>query len=249
MKALFALCMIVHTSLALAWGPTGQTITVQIAEKFLTPQARQKVLQLTGNKALSSFAIWADGVRNTPDWGQTGVWHYINVDDRGNYQHESGGAPDDVLSALQFCIKNFKEGNPNQRLDWLKFIVHLVGDIHQPMHVGNPNDRGGNETTVIYGKSMNLHFLWDSAMIDRSKLSPADYTARLISQSRPQNALKEMFDPNVVISENFALRKFLYSYKNGKIDGQYEQQALVIIDERLWTGGLRLASLLNSILK
>ena len=250
MKLVLVFILMLYSNYSSAWGPKGQQITVLIAEKFLTPVARQKINMITGSKPLASFAVWADGARNTPEWSATGTWHYIDVSDSGNYIHEKGGTPTDVLSALIYCSNNLKMNVPNnQKMTWLMFVIHFVGDIHQPMHVGNPQDRGGNQTRVQYGKSMNLHFLWDSAFIDKTNLSVTDYANRLISQNRPQTELRIPFDPNKVISENLSLRKYLYSFRNGMIDSQYEKQAFLVTDERLWQGGLRLASLLNEIFR
>lgn len=233
---------------AYAWGPKGQEITVMIAEKYLSPKAKEEILPLLNGKPLASVASWADQARNTPDWKNTGRWHYIDVDDSGNLLLENGETPEDILSATKYAVSNFKSStSPEQKLTWLKFIVHLVGDVHQPMHVGRPQDRGGNSIKVRYGRSMNLHYLWDSAFIEKSGLSTQAYTSKLISESRSKDALRAPFRPEDAVQEDFTMRSFLYSFKDGLIDQTYEDKAMTITNERLWLGGLRLASLLNEI--
>lgn len=251
MKLLVIISTFVFSLSCFAWGPKGQQITVMLAEKYLSATAKDKIMKITGNKTLSSFATWADQARNTNEWNDTGSWHYIDVEDDGSFTHSSSlDAPTDVLSALDYCSKNLQtETDLAKKLVWLKFVVHLVGDLHQPMHVGRPEDRGGNLTKVMYGKEVNLHFLWDSAFIDKKSLSIEDYSKLLISQSRGQEALRVPFNAETVIQENLKYRDFLYSYKNDRIDSEYEAKAFAITDERLWTGGLRLASLLNSLFK
>lgn len=231
-----------------AWGPKGQEITVRIAENFLTPKVSAKLMKITSNQKLSSFATWADQARNSAEWKETDTWHYINVGDDGNYQHGPISSPLDVQDAIVFSFEKLNSNLPDeQKLIWLKFLIHFVGDIHQPMHIGREADRGGNSTIVDYGKKMNLHFLWDSAILESRNLSVNDYVMRLSAQSRPTTVLTQIFDANIVIKENFTLRPFMYNFKNNKISSDYEKQALEIIDDRLWIGGLRLAQLLNSL--
>jgi hypothetical protein len=251
MKSLVIMTAFLFSFSSFAWGPKGQQITVMIAERYLTASAKEKIMKVTGNKPLSFFATWADQARNTNEWNDTGSWHYIDVEDEGRIAQPSPlNAPTDVLSALEYCSRNLQsETDVSKKLTWLKFIVHLVGDLHQPMHVGRPEDRGGNLIKVMYGKLINLHALWDSAFIDKKGLSIEDYSKLLISQGRNQEALKNPFNAETVIEENLKFREFLYSYKDDKIDSTYEAKAFVITDDRLWFGGLRLASLLNSLFK
>lgn len=251
LQILFSFIILFGLNHAFAWGPKGQEITVAVAEQYLTPNARQKIKDLVGvNQTLSRFSTWADQARNSDEWNYTGSWHFINVDDSGNYDHGTDQTPDDILNAIQYSIVKIRSQAPQaEKLTWLKFLIHLIGDLHQPMHVGRPQDRGGNSTNIKYGKVMNLHYLWDSAFIEKRSLSVQNYVQKLKSENRPMTELSTFFSPETVINENFYMRKFLYSFQNGVIDNSYENQAFVIIDERLWTGGLRLASLLNSIFK
>lgn len=245
---LFIIGLILSFQNVFAWGPKGQEITVIIAEKLLTQEAKTKLEPVLRGKSLASLATWADQARNERDWKNTGTWHYIDVDDAGALPSGKSNEPGDVRAAIAYAVANFKSNvSADQKLIWLKFIVHLVGDIHQPMHVGRPQDRGGNSTRVNYGKEMNLHFLWDSAFIEKSGLNPQSYASKLVSESRSQNALRTPFQVEAVIKECFELRPFLYSFSNDRIDATYEKKAMTIVDDRLWMGGLRLASLLNQI--
>lgn len=230
---------------AFAWGPKGQEITVLIAEKNLTPKAAKAIAQIIGtNVQLAKLATWADQARNSEEWQHTSSWHYINVDDTGNFIT----TPEDVAGAIEYSIEQLKSNLPrDEKLVWLKFLIHFVGDIHQPMHVGRPQDRGGNSTMVQYGREVNLHFLWDSAIIDRQSLSNGNYVIKLDSQNRSKLPLQKPFSTDDIIEENLKHRKFMYSFKNSTIDGAYEKEAISIIEDRLWTGGLRLAQILNRI--
>jgi hypothetical protein len=250
MRYFFSFFILTLSLNSFAWGPKGQEITVIIAEQLINPKTKLELLKLTNNKELHTFATWADQARNSSEWNQTGPWHYVNVEADGSYEHESGGEPRDILGAIKFSVEGLRsKKSVSEKLVFLKFLVHFIGDIHQPMHVGNPQDRGGNSVSVSYGKQYNLHALWDSAFIEKKALSNAEYAKKLFQEKRDSSELNKTFSADQVVKENFEMREFLYSFKNGKIDGAYEKKAMSVVDDRMWVGGVRLASLLNEIYK
>lgn len=235
------ICFAFITFEAKAWGLLGQQITVQVAEKYLTPEARKEIDRLLNGKRLSDLSTWADQIRRSPEWAYTGNWHYINVPDL------TKNVPTDIVGAIQLSRENLStELEDSQRFIWLKFLIHFIGDIHQPLHVGRPEDRGGNSTQVKFrGKSVNLHSLWDGILLNERKQDVTAFVNRLVSQERPTGELRKSFDPTLVVEENFKHRVFVYSYSQDEIDEAYSSKAMEIADERLWTGGMRLASALN----
>ena len=249
-RLMIVTCISLFSFSTWAWGPAGQTITVALSEKYLSPEAKIKISKILKGQTLASVATWADQAKNGPEWSRTASWHYIDregLDSKNDQINE----PADVRDAIAFCQQKLESGiSENEKLVWLKFLVHFVGDLHQPMHVGNPEDRGGNLTKVSYkGKTVNLHALWDSSFIQEQKLDVNSYVEKLVRQLRPRKALLETFSAETVIAENLDMRKFLYSFQGGNIDAKYSSKALEVTDERLWTGGIRLASLLNEIFK
>lgn len=248
-KSFLILTLVSITFSAFAWGPKGQEITVILAESYLNQKAAYQIKNLIGpNTSLSSFAVWADQARNIPEWSNTGGWHYMDVEDSGIYDHEAPQLPDDILEAINYSVVKLKSNIPSsEKITWLKFLVHFVGDLHQPMHIGRPGDRGGNSVQISYGKKMNLHYLWDTAFVSKKALTPVAYAQSLKSQNRSLAELSKQFSADIIIKEDLGYRNFIYSFKNDVIDEDYEKQAFQIVDERLWLGGLRLASLLNSI--
>lgn len=235
---------------AYAWGPSGQTITVAIAEKYLSSPARSKISKILGGVSLVSVATWADQARNSPEWGQTGPWHYIDIGG-GKGSEKKLREPANIRDAISYCQSQLESGIADkEKVVWLKFLIHLIGDLHQPMHIGDPADRGGNTTRVMYqGKNVNLHALWDGSFIEEQRLSVSSFVDKLIRQSRTQAPLRETFSTDVVIDENFKMRTFLYSFSGREIDLVYARKASEVTDERLWTGGLRLAAILNEIFR
>lgn len=233
-----------YANVTFAWGPKGQTITVKLAESFLTEEAKFQVQTILNNEDLSSYATWADVVRNTDEWRNTAVWHYINIDSL-----TSTNDPDDIVEAINFCIQRLTTAlSSDDRATWLKFLIHLMGDLHQPLHAGQSRDRGGNSVRVSYGgQSTNLHALWDGRFIEKQALSVEKYVQLLKSQNRGQEELRKAFSGSLVVDEGIKLREFVYSFNGTAIDSVYEKKAIKITEERLWTGGLRLASVLNRI--
>lgn len=233
-----------------AWGPEGQTVTVAIAERYLTPTAKAQIAKIMNGVSLQSVATWADQAKNGPEWGRTASWHYVDRRDTKSHGYNLN-EPADVRDAIAYSQEKLESQlNNAEKVTWLKFLIHFVGDLHQPMHVGNPDDRGGNQTKVSYrGKTVNLHALWDSSFIDEQRLDVNAYVQKLVRQSRPLSHLNETYSSDVVINENFQMRKFLYSFKGSSIDEGYASKAREITDERLWSGGMRLAAVLNEIFK
>lgn len=242
---IFFLCSIEHS---FAWGLKGHQITVQIAEKFLTPKARKEIGKIFKQEGLSQHAYWADKVAYVKEWKYTAPWHYVSVSDEGEFENEDTSTPDNILKAIQFCSSSLSSDlSQEEKETRLKFLIHLMGDIHQPLHVGRKEDEGGNKVKVYFGKKSNLHSLWDTAFIEKQGLSSEEYVARLVTQNRSVDELNKSFDETILIKENLEHRSFIYSFKDLKIDEKYEKQALEVIEARLWLGGIRLAALLNKI--
>jgi hypothetical protein len=127
-------------------------------------------------------------------------------------------------------------------------LIHLVGDIHQPLHVGGGNDRGGNDVKIMWFRAdSNLHRVWDSDMIDDTRLS---YTEFAESLERPNEAKLKQWQKTSVrdwANESKGYRKQVYDYKNGKLGYEYSYYHLHIVRHRLMQAGIRLAAVLNEI--
>ena len=243
MKSLFLLALLLP-SLAGAWAPDAHLIVVRIAEAHLTPRAEQIIRGLIGNQRLSQFASWADAARNQTDWSHTGVWHYVNVSKRAR-----AFDPQDILEAIPFCQEQYVQAAPADKVTWLKFLVHLVGDLHQPLHTGRGDDRGGNDVRVtLRGRETNLHALWDGGLMNAAGMRPDQTTAKLLARADARLA-RAPFDPADVVRENQRLLPYAYALRRGEVTQAYVDGAVPLIEDRLVKGGLRLASLLNRMLR
>ncbi|HMB43756.1 MAG TPA: S1/P1 nuclease, partial [Luteimonas sp.] len=177
----------------MAFGPLGHRIVGQLAERQLTPTAIAQVKQLLADEPESSLAgvsDWADQLRDTdPDRGkQTARWHYINFP-RGDCAYAPARDCPDGNCVIAAINRNFlaladRSRSNAERAEALKFLVHFVADVHQPLHAGYKDDRGGNDFQISYkGAGWNLHSVWDSLIIDRRHLDDATYTATLMKMS------------------------------------------------------------------
>ena len=163
---------------ALAWGPTGHDVVAAIAEKHLTKKAKKEINKLLDGKSIVYYSSWMDNIQNSPYWEQsykiTKTWHYANVDKGHTYQTMPKNENGDVVSSLQMLTdameNHYSELTDSMKVDYLKMIVHMVADLHCPMHAGRLSDRGGNGTKVKwFGQNTSLHSVWDSKIVESSR--------------------------------------------------------------------------------
>lgn len=192
-----ALALLVLSPLpALAWGPQGHRLVAELAWAEMSPAARAEAGRLLAGEpdpSLPGIANWADELRaNDPDLGKRSAkWHYVNLaedDCRYDAARDCPGGDCAVAAiAAQTAILADRRKPQAERLQALKFVVHLVGDVHQPLHAGFARDKGGNDFQLAIpgqperpgGYGANLHALWDSTMLSMSKLGDDKYLARL----------------------------------------------------------------------
>ena len=252
--------IILLTSLAisgqvLAWGQNGHRITGAIAEKYLSKKAQAAVQKLLPNEDLAEASTYADEMRSDPSefWKKTAnPWHYVTIAEGHTYHSENAPAEGDAITALnQFTatLKDPKTSLADKQLA-LRFIVHIIGDLHQPLHVGSGKDRGGNDVKLqFYWKDSNLHSVWDSGLIEQRELSYSEWTEWLSKKISPQQAKQWMvIDPQVWMSESAVIRDTIYPTSD-KLSYDYLYESMPIVKQRLQMGGLRIAAYLNAIFK
>lgn len=243
---------------ALAWGPSAHRIVAELAERQLQPEARAQIEHLlaqSNERHLADIANWADDLRDDPaqrDYAKaTARLHYVNFSDSTcQYQAEricKGG------QCVVAAIKHYAEILGNTRLDdarraeALRFLVHFVGDVHQPLHAGYRPDRGGNLMQVrIDGMGSNLHSVWDSKVTASAGLSWTRYAERLAHQPRikdPDN------DPVDWAEQSCRLTRDAGIYPDSRtIDSAYLTRMRPMAERQMRLASERLATLLNRLL-
>ncbi len=240
-----------------AWGPEGHRVSGLIAENFLSPAVKRKIQKDFSIKSLANASLWADQVR---DERNNGAWHYCNVREGEWTYDRKRDCPKGICVVEK--IKEFKTAlaDPslalNKRQEALKYLVHFVGDVHQPLHLGNKKDRGGGTIRVLYrGEEATLHYLWDGGLINFHGQSFGQYAdglaAKISKEDRADWSRSREVDEWANESRKLALE---HAYRlgrtdRGKLTKEYIKKSREIIELRLSQSGLRLAHLLNTVLE
>jgi hypothetical protein len=232
------------------WGATGHRASGLIAEQYLTKKAKKKISALLGQQSLAMVSTWMDEIRSDSTYNYTTDWHWTTIPDGGKYEDVAANPDGKVVMMIEKFVTELKSGklNTQQQAEYVKMLVHLVGDIHQPLHVGRPGDRGGNEVKVKWaGGDSNLHRVWDSDMIDDTKLS---YTELALALGKPDAATVKKWQQASVrewAHESMRMRPNVYAVGNGSLGYRYSYKNMPSAKERILQAGIRLAGLLNQI--
>jgi hypothetical protein len=253
-KYLLSFIFAVSAIALISWGYVGHQTVALIAEKHLSPQAQQAVKALLGNQSIGDIASWADEIRDDKTFPE----HFINAPlglTRSQFENEVKTQPQDnvykAILANESVLKS-STSSIDDKQKALKFIVHFVGDLHQPFHVSRKEDKGGNTIQVQFdGKGTNLHSLWDSRLIDKQGLKSSEMVAQLDKATPAQ--IKQWQSDSLFqwIWESYQISTKLYedSKPGSKLGDAYYQSHITIVDERIEKAGIRLAGLLNELFK
>ncbi len=252
-STLLVLSFIFGPQCSWALGQTGHRITGAIAEHYLSESAKTELSILLGTESLAEASTYIDEMRSHPSefWQKTAnPYHYVTVPDGKSYQDVETPKKGDAVFALKKYTQVLKNKNASKedKVLAVKFIIHLIADLHQPLHVGDGNDRGGNDVKVqFFWEPSNLHRVWDSGLIDRQQLSYTEWTdwlLRTITEKEVQ--LWSSIEPLDWINESIQIRKHIYPSQK-KIDWDYQYQHLPTLKLRLKQAGVRIAHYFNNL--
>jgi nuclease S1 len=232
------------------WGPTGHRVTGLIAEHYLNAKAKKRIKQLLGQESLALVSTWMDDIRSDSTHIDMADWHWVTIETGMTYDQSKKNPKGDAILTLERVIAELKSHQLTalQELEDLKILVHLVGDIHQPLHVGCCDDQGGNKARVKWFRNeSNLHRVWDSDMIDDSRFS---YTELVEALGEPDKLKVSALQKNTVrdwVNESMSYRKQVYEIGEGNLGYKYNYKNFPIVRLRLVQAGVRLAGILNQI--
>lgn len=241
-----------------AWGLTGHRVIAEIAERNLDEKAKAGVQDLLDNQSLAYWANWGDFIKSdTLDtWKHTGTWHYVNAPSGMSkpdfIEFIKGIKIESVYSEipkLEALIKN-KKASKEERKIALVFLIHLVGDMHQPMHVGREEDLGGNKIKIRwFDEPVNLHSLWDSKLINFEQYSYTEYAAILNVATDDQRRELQSGTLEDWLYDSHKIADDLYASVNAgdNLKFDYNFKTKGIVESQLQKGGLRLARILNEL--
>ena len=250
---LFAALLLTLSFQVHSFGLTGHRVVGDIAEQHLSRKAKRMVKQLLVNQDMAEAATFADEQRSNPSefWQKTaGPWHYVNVLEGQVYKNAPPEG--DAVTALDMFSQQLKSKETSHETKQLalKFIIHIIGDLHQPFHTGTDLDQGGGTIKLTYfGKATNLHLVWDEHLIDNQELSYTEWSHQLNQKiSKQQIKTWRVTDPKIWIAESNQLRLGLYP-ESDQLFYDYQYQSIPIIRQQLQKGGIRLAAYLNDLFK
>ena len=238
-----------------AWGPVGHDVVAAIAQQHLTKKAQKEIDKLLEGKSIVYYSSWMDNIQNSPYWkngyNATKTWHYANVDKGMTYDSMQKNPNGDVVTALETltdAMKNhYKELTDSMKVDYLKMIVHMVGDMHCPMHAGRSTDRGGNRVKVLYfNRETNLHSIWDSSLVESAHnwsysewQFQIDRCADAFVQQVQQGTPEEWFMQTVAIAKKIYFRSSGNTVRRGSSSGQERKQRKPSVRQMSYAGGER----------
>lgn len=263
-----------------AWGAKGHRVIGALAEERLSAAAHSAISAILEGEDLATAATWADEMRGSRDnpefWSEYAAnWHFVNIAPGESYASSAKNPHGDAYAALETFVAILldepvpagpvREGlesyfgdlgarKPEVRRFALKFLVHIIGDLHQPLHSGYASDRGGNEVRLSwFGERVNLHAVWDTQLVEHADMSYTQMARRLgnriIRTPASDVHYMESAAPLGWIDESREMLDRIYAAHAGdpELGSRYTAQFVPTVDTQLVKGGLRTAYVLNSI--
>lgn len=247
-----AACALICLS-AWAWGQKGHDTVAYIAECHLTEAAADSVAAILDGKSPVYWANWLDNASHTPDYAYTKTWHYKNIDEGIPYAEAPLNPEGDAVTAIreQIAILSNPVSTKSQKELAMKILIHVVGDIHQPMHVGHLSDRGGNNVKVrFFDRDTNLHSAWDSSIIGSGHAwTYTEWQQQLDRLPEAEAAAEAAGNVDQWAEQTYDIATEVYNYFAPGCKISYDQIAhwTPVVEQQLLRGGLRLARILNTL--
>jgi hypothetical protein len=242
-----ALCCAAQT--AQAFGPEGHQIVATIAMSYLSPVARQNIQRVLGNTTPQQAATWMDEVRGDQAYSFMSNWHFINIEKGKTYKP---GGRNHIVSELERVYTELhhpEKLSKKARKEDLMILIHLMGDLHQPLHVGYKEDRGGNDVRIrMNGRYTDLHHVWDTDIIEQQHITAtacvalSSITARDIAKAGFAQAQFVQY-----LNDSRAGLAAVYAFSGNSIDQAYLNKSRQVVMFQLLHAGLRLAAILQQL--
>lgn len=255
-KLLVAALIISFPAYSFAWGTQGHRICGQIASFYLTPKARLAIKDILGDESIAMASNWADFIKSDPNYAYLSSWHYIDFNKQYTYpemvEYLNRDTVTDAYTKLNFLIAELKKKDLSldKKQLYLKMLIHIVEDVHQPMHTAHAEDQGGNGFKVNwFSNPTNLHSVWDSQLIDFQQLSYTEYASAIHFCTAAQRA-KWQADPisEWLYESNQIAEKLYTEIKPGEtLSYRYNFNHITILNQQLLKAGVRLAGVLNRL--
>ncbi len=234
------------------WGQTGHRVVGKIAQEHLKSKTKRELKKMLNGKSLAFISTFGDEIKSDKRYNEFYTWHYINMGLDENYEDSEKNPKGDLVTGIEYCKKIIKDENSSDddKVFYLKLLVHFIGDLHQPLHIGLKEDKGGNDFKVQwFYKDTNLHSVWDTKMIDGFEMGyvelaeNADYLSKKQVKAIQEGTLIDWVNEVHVLSN-----KVYASAKPGEnLRYRYSYEYMDTLRKQLQIGGIRLAKVLNDL--
>ena len=252
---LIAACAYLPTNV-FAWGVIGHRVVGQVADSYLSAKSRKAVQNILGGESLAMSANWPDFIKSDSTYNYLASWHYVNLpaglDEQGVFSFlntEKSANVYNKIPEMVAILKN-KQSTPDQKKMALRLLVHLVGDLHQPMHTARKEDLGGNRVNVTwFGSRSNLHRIWDENLVEYQQLSYTEYATAINHPSKAQLTAWRKSSLQQAVFESYQVVDRIYKTvkPDDKLGYKYNFDYVDTLNEQLLKGGVRLAEIINNI--
>lgn len=234
------------------WGATGHRTIGKIAEDYLSGKSKRKIAELLDGQSLALVSTFGDDIKSDKRYNDFYTWHYVNMPFDVKYEDSEKNEKGDLVSGIEKCkaVIVDKNASKEDKAFYLKMLVHLIGDLHQPMHVGRSEDKGGNDIQVRwFNDGTNLHSVWDSKMIESYNMTfteLADNTDK-ISKEQVAYLQKGTIADWANETQQLAIKVYGSAEVGEKLSYNYMYENFGLVRSQLQIGGIRLAYVLNTL--
>lgn len=234
------------------WGATGHRATGEIAQRLLTKKAARAITRLLEGQSLAIVSTYADEIKSDKRYRSYSPWHYVNFPFGSTYDQSEKSDKGDIVQAIKTCLEVLKSSTATKddKQFHLKLLVHFMGDLHQPLHIGIADDLGGNRFQVRwFDDGTNLHRVWDSHMLDHYGMSYTELAdnAEQLSKSQLEYLQQGSVTDWVMESRAICMDVYEQTETGEKLGFQYMYKYFGTVRTQLQKGGVRLAYILNQI--
>lgn len=235
------------------WGATGHRTVGKIAEEYLNAKTKRKLKKLLNSQSLALVSTFGDEIKSDKRYNEFYPWHYVNLPLDANYQGSEKNPKGDLVKGIEKCKAVISDENSTdeEKVFYIKLLVHFMGDLHQPMHAGLREDKGGNDFQVRWFNSgTNLHAVWDSKMLNNYNMSYTELAKNVSKISKVQIKAIQKGTTEDWLNETHKHTKNVYtSVKKGeKLSYKYMYDNFGLVRSQLQIAGIRLAKVLNDLL-
>lgn len=235
------------------WGRTGHRATGEIAEQYLTKKAKKNLDKLLKGESLALVSNYADDIKSDRAFSKYYPWHYVSFPFDATYESHPKNEDGDIIQAIETCISILKDetASEDDKVFHLKLLIHFMGDLHQPLHIGLAEDKGGNDIQVRwFNDGTNIHSVWDTKMIESYNMSYTELANTKVNLTDAE--IKAIQSGTLMdwVYDSRALCKTLYNEElkpGAKLGYRYMYDNMDTVRLQLHKGGIRLAEVLNDI--